>query len=158
MGQDNNDHNINCFKEEEVINDYREKLPRIIGKIIDNCNEEMSNRHVDYEPIPSKESVVQIINTFFEVLYPGYFNSEKLDPVNLNYHLGQSVTRLFNLLSEQVISSIRHDCLRYNLSCRECNEQGYEITLKVLEEIPVLRNMLDKDVQAAYAGDPAANK
>ena len=156
MGQDNNDHNINCFKEEEVINDYREKLPCIIGKIIDNCNEEMSNRHVDYEPIPSKESVVQIINTFFEVLYPGYFNSEKLDPVNLNYHLGQSVTRLFNLLSEQVISSIRHDCLRYNLSCRECNEQGYEITLKVLEEIPALRNMLDKDVQAAYAGDPAA--
>ncbi len=146
-----------CLNEEEILMKYREKLPRVIDNIIENCNEEKCNRHVDYEPIPSKESVIHIINKFFEIIYPGYFNAEKLDPVNMNYHLGQSVNQLFTALSEQVISSIRHDCYRYNLSCRECSEEGYEISLKVLEDIPSLRNILATDVQAAYDGDPAAN-
>jgi len=145
-----------CFNDEEVMMKYRAKLPPVIDNIIESCNEENCNRHVDYEPIPSKESVVQIIDKFFEIIYPGYFNSEKLDPVNLNYHLGQSINQLFSLLSEQVISSIRHDCYRYNLSCRECSEEGHHIALKVLGEIPNLRNVLARDVQAAYDGDPAA--
>jgi len=145
-----------CLNEEEILMKYREKLPRVIDNIIENCNEEKCNSHVDYEPIPSKESVIYIIYKFFEVIYPGYFNTEKLDPVNMNYHLGQSVNQLFTSLSEQVISSIRHDCYRYNLSCRECSEEGYDISLKVLEEIPALRNIMAKDVQAAYEGDPAA--
>ncbi len=145
-----------CLNEEEILMKYREKLPRIIDNIIDSCKEEKCNRHVDYEPIPSKESVVQIIDKFFEIIYPGYFNSEKLDPVNLNFYLGQSINQLFSLLSEQVISSIRHDCYRYNLSCRECSEEGYDITLKVLQQIPSLRNILARDVKAAYDGDPAA--
>ncbi len=145
-----------CLNEEEILMKYREKLPRVIGSIVDNCNEEKCNRHVDYDPIPSKEPVIQIIDKFFEIIYPGYFNSEKLDPVNLNYHLGQSITQLFSLLSEQIISSIRHDCYRYNLSCRECSEEGYDIALKILEEIPSIRNTLAKDVEASYDGDPAA--
>ncbi len=146
-----------CLSEEEILVKYQEKLPRVIDIIIENCNEEKCNRHVDYEPIPSKESVINIVNKFFEIIYPGYFNAEKLDPVNMNYQLGQSVNQLFTALSSQVISSIRHDCYRYNLSCRECSEEGYEIALKVLEEIPSLRNMLAMDIQAAYEGDPAAN-
>ncbi len=145
-----------CLNEEEILMKYGEKLPRVIESIVDNCNEEKCNRHVDYEPIPSKESIVQIIDKFFEIIYPGYFNSEKLDPVNLNYHLGQSITRLFSLLSEQIISSIRHDCYRYNLSCRECSDEGHDIALKILEEIPSIRNTLAKDVEASYNGDPAA--
>ncbi len=145
-----------CINEEEILMKHREKLPRVIDDIIESCNVESCNRHVDYEPIPSKESVIEIINKFFEIIYPGYFNSQKLDPVNMNYHLGQSVNQLFTALSEQVISSIRHDCYRYNLSCRECSEEGYDISLQVLEEIPSLRNILATDVQAAYDGDPAA--
>jgi len=145
-----------CTIDENMLAEYRKKLPQIAQKIIDSCQEEKCNTHVDYEPIPSKESVIKIIDYFFEILYPGYFNSEKLDPVNISFHLGQCVTRLFSLLAEQVSSSIRHDCLRYNLTCQECNEKGHEISLKVLEEVPAIRNILASDVQAVFEGDPAA--
>ena len=145
-----------CLTDDEILANYRKKLPKVAEKIIASCSEQKCHSHVDYEPIPSKESVVTIIDKFFEVIYPGFFNPEKLDPVNLSYHIGQNVTRLYTLLSEQVISSIRHDCLRYNLTCRECIEAGYDITFKVLEEIPALRDILEKDVQAAFDGDPAA--
>ncbi len=142
--------------EEELMSGYRKELPRIAEKIINSCNKQQCTRHVDFEPIPSKESVIKIIDKFFEIIYPGYFNSEKLDPVNIDYHIGQCVTQLYTLLSEQVISTIRHDCHRHNLTCQECNENGYEITLRVLEKIPEIRDLLAKDVQAVYDGDPAA--
>jgi len=149
-------HEAACAIDEEVLAGFRKRLPQVTQKIIDSCYEEKCNRHVDYEPIPSKESMINIIDTFMEILFPGYFTKEKLDPVNLSFHIGQCVSRLFSLLSEQVINSVRHDCHRYNLSCQECNEKGFDISLKVLEEVPIIRDILASDVQAAYDGDPAA--
>lgn len=150
-------HDISCeINEEDLMAKYRKKLPQIAENIIKSCNELQNNKHVDFEPIPSKESVIKIIDKFFEIIYPGYFNSDKLDPVNLNFHIGQCVAQLYSMLSEQIISTIRHDCHRHNLTCQECSEKGYDIALQVLERIPFIRSILASDVQAVYDGDPAA--
>lgn len=145
-----------CVEEEHVENKYRAHLPRAVEEIIKNCHEETTASHVDNEPIPSRKSIIDIINKFFEIVYPGYFNDEKLDPVSLDYYIGQCVIKLYDMLAEQVTSCIRHECLRYDLSCQECLEAGYDISLQVLHQIPMLRNILASDVQAFYEGDPAA--
>ncbi len=145
-----------CVDEEDILAGYRNKLPQVAQKIIESCYEKKCNSHVDYEPIPSKESVIKIIDKFMQILFPGYFTAEKLDPVNLSFYIGQCVSQLFGMLAEQILSSIRHDCLRFNLTCQECSEKGYQISLKVLERVPAIRDILVLDVQAAYDGDPAA--
>ncbi len=156
MADQNQIQDNSCMKDEEILAGYRKKLPQVAQKIIESLGDQKCNSHVDFEPIPSKDSVIKIINKFSQILFPGYFNSEKLDPVNLSFHIGQCVTQLFGMLAEQVICSIRHDCSRYNLTCQECNEKGYEITLKMLEAVPSIQNILASDVEAAYDGDPAA--
>jgi serine O-acetyltransferase len=90
------------------------------------------------------------------VLFPGYFNDEKLDPVNLRYYVGQTVAVLFNMLSEQISRSIRHDCMKFNLECTECTERGYENALALIESIPELQQTLSTDILAVSEGDPAA--
>jgi serine O-acetyltransferase len=126
------------------------RLPKIAEDIIDSCNDQECYTHIDYEPIPSKEDVIDIINRLREILFPGYFSRGKIDPVNLKYAMGQSA-------SEQICHSIRHDCLRYDQPCSECDEQGYQLALQFLEAIPSLRKALAADVRATYHGDPAAN-
>jgi serine O-acetyltransferase len=145
-----------CKLDVEILAGYRDRLPKIAQEIIENCSDKECYNHVDYEPIPSRDTLVKIINKFLEILFPGYFSLEKLDPVNLSFNMGQCVTQLFTMLAEQVVSSIRHDCFRYDLSCQECNEKGHEISLKVLESIPSIRKILATDVRAAFDGDPAA--
>jgi serine O-acetyltransferase len=147
---------VSCKLDVEVLAGYRNRLPQIAQKIIDNCGDEECYNHVDFEPIPSKDAVVKIINKFLEIVFPGFFSHEKLDPVNLRFNMGQCVTQFFSMLSEQVTNSIRHDCFRYELSCQECNEKGHEIALKVLEKVPLIRKMLATDVRGAFDGDPAA--
>lgn len=156
MGHPKEHREATCKMEAATDSRLRDRLPSIAEKIIENCADTGCFTHVDFEPIPSKQSVIEIIEKLREVIFPGYFNREKLDPVNLRYYMGQTVSVLFDLISEQVTLSIRHDCFRYDKPCSECRDRGHEVALALLEEIPGIREILATDIQAAYDGDPAA--
>jgi serine O-acetyltransferase len=148
--------NDTCKIEVQDLGSIKARLPKIAEDIIESCSDQECYTHIDYEPIPSKEGVIDILNRLREILFPGYFSRVKVDPVNLKYAVGQSAASLFDMLSEQICRSIRHDCLRYDQPCSECDEQGYQRALKFLEAIPALRKALAADVRATYHGDPAA--
>jgi serine O-acetyltransferase len=97
-----------------------------------------------------------MIDKFREILFPGYFTRDKIDPVNLKYSMGQAVSQAYDMLSDQISHSIRHDCFRYDQACSECELRGNQIALEVLEAVPAIRRTLSTDVSAAYEGDPAA--
>ena len=145
-----------CKIDERNLSQLRSQLPRIAEEIIESCNDRECYTHVDYEPIPSRQCVIDIIDRMREILFPGYFTRGKLDPVNLRYSLGKSAATLFDMLSDQIGLSIRHDCFRYDQPCSDCAEQGHRLALRLLEEIPSIRKTLSTDVAASYEGDPAA--
>ena len=140
----------------ETLTHFRSQLPGVVEKIIDNCTDGQCYTHVDYEPIPSRQCVVESIDLLREIMFPGYFCHGKLDPMNLRYSMGQTVAALFDTLAEQICHSIRHDCLRYQLACTDCEDRGFQVALSLLEDIPDLRRILATDVQATFEGDPAA--
>jgi serine O-acetyltransferase len=135
---------------------YRMRLPEVAEAIIASCSDTECHTHIDYEPIPSRIVVEEVLRRLRELLFPGYFSREKIDPVTLRYTLGRITAETFDLLSEQICHSIRHDCFRYDLPCTDCGNKGRELALKLLEEIPGLRRVLATDVRATYEGDPAA--
>lgn len=145
-----------CQSEVECHEQARAKLPEIAERIIDHCENSPCYTHIDSEPIPAEGYVADIIDKFREVLFPGYFTREKLDAINLRYSLGQTISKLFDLLADLITHNIRHDCLRYHRSCVGCESQGHSIALAVMDAIPELRQTLATDVRAAYEGDPAA--
>ena len=145
-----------CKTDAETCSSYRVQLPAIAEKIIDSCDAAECHIHIDYDPIPSVESAVALINKFREILFPGYFTRDKIDPVNLRYSMGQAVSQVYDMLSDQISHSIRHDCFRYDQACSECEVRGNKIALEVLEAVPAIRRTLSTDVRAAYEGDPAA--
>jgi len=147
-----------CKIREEVADRYRSVIPEIVHEIVRSCNNGVCFDHVGPEPIPSRQSVIDILHLIQRILYPGYFTSTRIDPVNLEYYLGQEVTTLFERLSEQIILAIRHDCLRYEQPCTHCSNRGRESALDFLRRLPHMRGLLAKDVQAAYEGDPAAHR
>jgi serine O-acetyltransferase len=135
---------------------HREKLPSVAEAIISACGEKACYTHIDEEPLPAEGSVKILIDLFRQILFPGYFSREKIDPYNVKYRLGQQVTDLFDQLAAQIGHAIRHDCFRYDLTCTECRQRGQDIALDVLASIPAVRRILATDVKAAYDGDPAA--
>ena len=86
-----------CKIDLDALAQIRSQLPAIAEEIIDNCNDRECYTHVDYEPIPSREGVIEIIDRLKEILFPGYFTRGKLDPINLRYSMGQSTAHVFDL-------------------------------------------------------------
>ncbi|WAC08475.1 MAG: serine acetyltransferase [Thermodesulfobacteriota bacterium] len=135
---------------------FREELPKIVEDIVETCNSGECFEQMYSEVIPSREAIIEIIQRLREILFPGYFNKEKTDPVNLKYQMGQSVSVLFEMLAEQISRSFQHDCLRFHKPCIKCSEQGEHEAVIFLKSIPKIRRLLATDVRAAYDGDPAA--
>lgn len=135
---------------------FRGRIPNVVDQIVESCSDKECFEHVDAELIPSREAIIEIIAHLREILFPGYFGKEKIDPANFRYLLGRSVDVLFELLSEQITRSLRHECLRYDQPCVECANVGYEQAVRLLDAIPEIRKVLATDVRAAYEGDPAA--
>lgn len=135
---------------------FRLKLPEIVDQVVDTCYDAACFEHVEAEPLPSKENVIQLIETCRDILFPGYFKTQGVDRVSLKYRIGLEISGLYDKLSLEICNSIRHECIRYNHTCQHCEEAGREKAFRLLQSLPKLRAILATDVKAAYEGDPAA--
>jgi len=145
-----------CRSHADSVVTYRERLRILSEEIIRDCSTDECHTHIGYEPIPSRKAVAEIIDKVRELLFPGFFSQERVDPVSFRYAIGQASTELFDLLSEQVTRSVRHECFRFELECTNCEERGYEAALRLLQAIPEIRRVLAADIRATFDGDPAA--
>lgn len=145
-----------CCEEQADYSHLREELPAVVGAMVSTCGREGCFDHVDPEPIPSRQTIIDIINRAYRVLYPGYFTRRRLDDSNLTFYYGQKISELFDLLAEQISRAIRHDCLRYDLPCTDCRKRGGEAALAFLKGLPEMRGILATDIRAISEGDPAA--
>ena len=145
-----------CKNEIKSAKSYRDEVPSVVDELVASCNSGGCFDHVSAEPIPHREAIIDILHRLALILYPGFFVRARLDSVNLEYYLGQQVIALYEILSEQVILAIRHDCIRHNQTCVHCEPLGHQLTVEFLCRLPELRTMLAKDIRAALEGDPAA--
>ncbi len=145
-----------CRVEARVAVGYRGQVKDVTETIIADCDAEDCHTHIGFEPIPSRDAVVEIIDRARELLFPGFFTRDRIDPVNSRFVIGQAVTSLYDLLSDQITRSIRHECFRFERDCSNCEERGYQGALDLLAEIPAIRRLLAADIRATFEGDPAA--
>ena len=135
---------------------HMNKLPELINNIVLSCTEEDTYAHIDLAMIPSRNKIIESLELLRDIIFPGYFGNQELFSCNLQYHLGEEVTSLFQIMSKQIYRSIKHDCLRYDRECVNCVEEGLKIALSFISKLPVLQKLLSDDVRAALNGDPAA--
>ena len=135
---------------------HHERLQGLAEALIQDCTKAGCHTHIGYEPIPSRQAVAEIVDRVRQLLFPGFFSPQTLDPVSYRYAIGQTTAALFDLLSEQIARSIRHDCFRFQRECTDCQGRGYAAALDLLESIPDIRRVLALDIQGTFDGDPAA--
>ncbi len=145
-----------CQVEMELDDEHRGQLPGIIDAIVESCKRETIISHFDTAMIPSRESVIEVLENVKDLLFPGYFGKQEIDEYSLTYHIGNEVNLMFEKLAPQIARSIRHECRRLHSLCTQCLDRGQKEALALLEKIPSIRETLSGDVQAAYDGDPAA--
>jgi serine O-acetyltransferase len=145
-----------CKTDIAITRKFRDEIPAIVEELVSSCVRHDCFDHVGPEPIPSREAIIDTVHMASRILYPGYFIRTRVDEVNMGYYFGQELTALFEALSEQIMLAIRHDCVRHNQICTNCEERGQQAAIAFLRGMPQLRVLLATDIMAAYEGDPAA--
>ena len=106
--------------------------------------------HLDGVNLPAQGSVNQLAADCMHLLFPGYFEESPLTEKEVPALVG----RLLGAIDKRLAAEIGK-CLRF-AKISEPAQQARELTTAFLAQFPELRRIIKTDVDAAYAGDPAA--
>jgi serine O-acetyltransferase len=133
----------------------KDRLPRLTERLVQTYVDLGTMNHLDHCPLPKHESVIEAVQDLKEILFPGYRRREGLHHGNIGFYVGDLIDRLHDQLTKQVGRALRHE------AGADCDEEvdyealGQAKVLEFLDRLPMIRELLATDVQAAYDGDPA---
>ena len=108
------------------------------------------NRH-----LPDRRNIIGILKDLRRVMFPGFFGDENITLLSPDYFIGDCLTHVYTNLKKEVAASLYYrDYDKY--SREEIEEQAESICAQFFRRLPDIQQMLMKDVQAGFDGDPAA--
>ncbi|OGG93553.1 MAG: hypothetical protein A2527_11640 [Candidatus Lambdaproteobacteria bacterium RIFOXYD2_FULL_50_16] len=139
---------------EELQKSREDRVRQLHHSILETYEIHGGINHIDETNLPSVGEVVDIIKKMMFLLFPGFYNIEKINKGNLESWSGYLLGSLVERLERQITKSVCF--VRREQPHSEHLAESGGATLEILEEIPKIRQLLKLDVAAAYFGDPAA--
>ena len=109
-------------------------------------------------PMPDYEVMQQIVVYLRDILFPGFFGKFHVTPENMEYHIGVLVSKVNEMLTEQIVSGLCFICNSDSKKelCGNCVVKAGKISMQFINKLPEIRKLLVTDVKATYNGDPAS--
>jgi serine O-acetyltransferase len=105
--------------------------------------------------LPSREALTTIVNGLSAALFPTHYGRPNLTDESIDYFVGDTLNTTLNRLTEQVRRGLQF-ADDADLAEDTLTQKAHDITRAFAASLPQIRGLLVSDVQAAYAGDPAA--
>lgn len=126
-------------------------ISKITEAILNSYRTAGGMNNIDGSNLPSKRAVASICEDLLQLLFPGFHDQEPIHSVHLARVTSHRIYSIADRLKEEVCKSLR-------LGEPACPEAASEkILFQFLGAVPAVRDLLHTDVEAAYAGDPAAS-
>lgn len=111
--------------------------------------------------LPSREALGRLVEQLGAVLFPNRLGTPELAPESVDYFVGHTLNLALRELVYQVQRELRFVALNSKTdtaSDTELYDRACQIVKQFSCTLPAIREILDTDLQAAYEGDPAAQR
>jgi serine O-acetyltransferase len=148
---------------------YFERKTRVLGEIVDDLlntyssdqGEDVTPRGPSGEALPGRQEVIDLVDHFDALFFPGYRRAWPEGPAPLEEKLVILLDRTYDLLHRLVLKVLpmrwwREDNPTEPLSVEQTEDVAQQIVRDALHQTPRLREILRRDVDAGYDGDPSA--
>ena len=127
----------------------------LLDPILDSYRNTGGINHMDRSNLPSKQAIAILCNDFLHLLFPGFFSEEAVSSEELPLAAQEIIDQIADQLESVIAVSLR---IRggENNNHQTLEKDAIAITERLFSGIPAVRALLKTDVEAAYAGDPAA--
>lgn len=119
--------------------------------------------------LPSRQTIIELLKELRRIMFPGYFGDENLATYVEDYFVGSHLNHVYETLKQQIVTALVYrnavqeeqeqqeaHSKRSELTSEAAEEQAEEICRYFISRLPHIQQMLLKDVQAGFDGDPAA--
>jgi serine O-acetyltransferase len=98
---------------------------------------------------------VQALNHLKPLVFMGFYSQRSLNKDNLRYGVSEHVYPAYEALVEQIARATSYETTYRGAPPRDAAWSA-DVVIRLLQQLPALRTVLNADVIAAYEGDPAA--
>ena len=108
-------------------------------------------------PLPSVQTVKEIIVLVKNIIFPDYFNKRQPDEAIRSYYIGVHMEELITLLTKQIAHGLQfcEDCEQIRTKAQVYDEAG-RLASEFIDTLPEIKRLLYTDVEAMFDADPAA--
>ncbi len=101
--------------------------------------------------MPSRAEIIDIVIALKAIIFPGYFEQDSSAGSFPEYYAGYRLNDIYDRLGKQIKIAFYYE------NGAEEAKRAEEITDRFIRKLPKIQELLLKDVQAGFDGDPAAN-
>lgn len=134
---------------------FEDCLTGIVSGIEQNYDSSVISFRDDKRHFPSRAKVKDVIKDTRNILFPRFFEEGASASSEPKYFIGNTILHVSDVLYEQVREALLFRDGKLE-SEEDIDAKARRVTMAWLKQLPHVQEMLLKDVQAAFDGDPAA--
>ncbi|MFW6363146.1 MAG: serine O-acetyltransferase EpsC [Spirochaeta sp.] len=141
-------------------------IPGLVEAIADSYRKIGGINHIHGPNLPSRRTIENILLDLEALIFPGFREQELIAQEDLRFVLNEKVSRICRTLTTEIQKSLCFEMRLHGDSSQSersneeemagCRGIAEEHAIQLLSHIPKIRSMVQLDVEAAFAGDPAA--
>lgn len=133
-----------------------EKIENLVGEITRTYKGDSGINFIEASNLPVRDKIVEILDLFTELLFPGYTGKRTVTKSNISYIVIDIIYHVYTELTEQIERAYKYRCRMEKCDTGDCRAMAEDAAEHLLAQLPKIREMLKGDVGAAFDGDPAA--
>ncbi|MDR1784922.1 MAG: serine acetyltransferase [Spirochaetaceae bacterium] len=132
------------------------KIDAIVDSILDSYKANGGLRYHESENFPNRQVLIGVVEDLRSLLFPAFSCSAFAESNNIRYITGERIHRVVRLLTREIQKAMRYVFSTAGRDVSGCFDLAEQTVYSLLREIPNIRGTLNKDIESALRGDPAA--
>ena len=133
------------------MNEIELQIENLVDTILADYQTGRDIDKMDLKRHPDRDVVIDMIGKLLRIVYPGYSREKGIRMYNTKHSLSMLMEDVMYNLNKQIRLILQTD-----MDDEEARILAQRISLEFFRRIPAVRATAQTDVEAAYAGDPAA--
>ena len=133
----------------------RNQIDELVARLCESYADGIGVNHSEGLNLPREAEILDLLHDLIELIFPGFAEREAESADTIRFSVGDLLIRSHHAMTDLLCRVFRYTCTTADENC-DCHARAATVASEVLSELPGIRDIMKEDVQAAYAGDPAA--